>query len=334
MARKYAQIRMSIWSDDDFLDLSPRGQHLYFVLLTDPTLSFCGVADWRPKRLAGRSKGWTVALVEQAADELAKANERYIVIDDDTEEVLVRSFIRNDEVLKQPNLAVAMVSAFSGVSSRELRGVIRDEVWRLSVDSPELACWSAKASAHLLEDMISKSPARRAGAEPSSPGNPFGNPFGKGIGHPSEHTRDTLSGGPKPFPEPIGTPSPPAPTPAPTPAPSPTETASTSDADEPAALLDVPAKAPTIGQRISRLSRLYTDQISLSPYHGVSQCVKAAITSGDYTDQQIESGLLVLVKERRSVTRNSLRIAIEGKPGDSKQIAQDKTDWDDPNTTF
>ena len=332
MARKYAQIRMSIWSDDDFLDLSPRGQHLYFVLLTDPTLSFCGVADWRPKRLAGRSKGWTVSLVQQAADELAK--ERYIVVDDDTEEVLVRSFIRNDEVLKQPNLAAAMVSAFSGVSSRELRGVIRDEVWRLSEDSPELVCWSAKASGHLLEDMIEKSPARRAGADPTSLGNPFGNPFGKGNGNPSESTQGTLSGDTKPFPVPIGTPSPPVPAPAPTPAPSPTETASTSDADAQEALLDVPAKAPALGQRISRLSRLYTDQISLSPYHGVSQCVKTAIQSGDYTDEQIEAGLAVLVKERRSVTRNSLRIAIEGKPGESKQVAQDKTDWDNPDTTF
>jgi len=328
MARKYAQISLSIWSDDDFLDLTPRGQHLYFMLLTDSSLSFCGVADWRPKRLAARAKGWTTTLVEQAADELAKA--RYLVLDEDTEEVLIRSYIRNDEVLKQPNLAAAMVSAFSGVTSREIRGVIRDEVWRLSEDFPEFTCWTAKASGQLLEAMVEHSPARRAASGEGPSGNPFGNPFGMGNGTPSEEPKEAIHQGGNPS----GKASPPVPVPVPVPAPSPTETASSNDAEQ-GALLDVPVKPPSLTQRISRLAHIYTDQIKLTSYHGVAGAVKAAIQTGTGTDEQIAMASQDLVDENRSVTRDSLRIAITGGPKRKNSITDaNRVFLDDPDADF
>ena len=46
--RDYAQVRLSIWNDDDFRELSPAAQWLYFLLLTHPTLTSAGVGDWRP----------------------------------------------------------------------------------------------------------------------------------------------------------------------------------------------------------------------------------------------------------------------------------------------
>jgi len=45
MAREFAKIKASIWQDDDFRALPVEAQHLYFVVLTDPDLSYCGVAD-------------------------------------------------------------------------------------------------------------------------------------------------------------------------------------------------------------------------------------------------------------------------------------------------
>jgi len=320
MARRYAQIRLSIWSDDDFMDLSPRAQHLYFVLLTDPTMNFCGVADWRPKKLASRSNGWTIPLIEQAADELAK--ERYIVLDEAVEEVLIRSFIRNDEVMKQPNLVVAMVAAFAGIASREIRGVIRDEVWRLSVDSPELACWGAKASALLLQDMIEASPARKA--------EQSGNPSGKGFGNPSQPLDGPL---PDPLTDPFETPFSPVPTPTPAPS-SPTETAPTSGA----VLLDVSPRNETEGQRVNRIARIYTDRVKLTKFIAVGQVVKAALRTGEYTEDQISAGLLQLAADRRSVTKDSLRYAIEGGPtparGRSKIASDNRAFVDDPNQDF
>ena len=284
-------------------------EHLNERLAADKTPVIVNLASQeyfkavQPKKLAGRAKGWAVPLVEQAAEELAK--ERYIVIDEGTEEVLIRSYIRNDEVMKQPNLVVAMVGAFAGVASREIRGVIRDEVWRLSVDAPELSCWGAKASKDLLIDMVEQSPARRA----STTRNPSGKGFGKG----KRKADDTL---PDPLPDPFGTPSRPIPVPVPATT-SPTETAP--DASD-AVLVDVAPEiaGETEGQQVNRLARVYTSRVKMAKFIAVAGVVKTALRTGDYTEEQIATGLLRLAEERRGVTVETLRIAIEGMPAPTK----------------
>jgi hypothetical protein len=40
--RDHARVNLDIWGDDDWRDLTPPAQHLYFTLYTDPELSFCG----------------------------------------------------------------------------------------------------------------------------------------------------------------------------------------------------------------------------------------------------------------------------------------------------
>ncbi|MCW2132921.1 hypothetical protein [Arthrobacter sp. VKM Ac-2550] len=140
MAGEYARIKRLIWLDDDFLDLSPIAQWLYFYLLTDD-LSLAGVADWRPKRIIPKSKGLTLDVLESAATELQDA--LYLVIDEDTEEALIRSFIRHDGLLKQPKMGVAVAKAYGAVASRKLRGVLVHELKRLQVDDPMLKGWDS-----------------------------------------------------------------------------------------------------------------------------------------------------------------------------------------------
>lgn len=142
MARDFGQVKLSIWNDDDFLDLTPGAQHLYIVLLSSPGLSWVGVNDWHPGRLASRAKGWTKQEVIAAAGELVRS--RFIVIDPDTDEVLVRSFVRNDGFMKQPNLATSMARAFSVVGSRLLQGVIVHELQRLKREQPDIAGWRSE----------------------------------------------------------------------------------------------------------------------------------------------------------------------------------------------
>lgn len=141
MAREYAKIRTDIWSDEDWRCVSASEKLLYFVLLTHSTLSYVGVADWRPNRLAPLvDESWSEAEVRRVAELL---EERHLIVtDDDTEEVLVRSFIKHDGVMKQPRLAVSMASAFAGVASQFLRQVIAHEVHKLREAEPDLACWS------------------------------------------------------------------------------------------------------------------------------------------------------------------------------------------------
>lgn len=149
MAREHAQIRVRIWQDDDFRDLPPDAQHLYFVLLTAPLLSYCGVTDWRPKRIASQSAGWREELVMKAGYTLHDL--RYLVIDEDTEEVLIRSFVRNDGLMKQPRMAVSMANAYAATASKSIRGVMIHELIRLHNDEPELSGWSKPQALALLD---------------------------------------------------------------------------------------------------------------------------------------------------------------------------------------
>lgn len=165
MAREYARVKVAIWADSDFRRLTDTAQALYFRLLSSPTMSLCGVADWRPNRLAALTAGMTPDGVYEAADELRGAG--YIFTDDDTEEVLVRSFVRHDGLIKTPNIAAAMAKDFAGVASATLRGVIVHELHRLHDDQPEMKGW-ATASRLLSEPSIDPSgiPSPKASVMP------------------------------------------------------------------------------------------------------------------------------------------------------------------------
>ena len=186
MAREFAQIKLSVWADDDWRDLSAMARYLYLTLLTSPTLNHCGVADWRPSRIAALN-GMGVEEVESAGDELISA--LYLVVDRESEEVLIRSFIRNDGLMKQPKMAVAMASAHAAVASRDIRGVLVHELKRLREDFPDLSGWGSEKATHLLG---------LRSVDPST--FPLGKGSGKGIGTPFG------KGSPTPAPTPTTTP--------------------------------------------------------------------------------------------------------------------------------
>lgn len=141
MARKYAQIQVSIWSDEDFKALDPLSQHMYFVLLSQPRMNLCGVIDFIPARIAQASYDLTRAEVEERVAHLDK--ERYVVVDNETSELLIRTFIRNDGLLKIPNVATGMASDYGEVMSARLRSAIEKELTRVYQEDPELRGWAS-----------------------------------------------------------------------------------------------------------------------------------------------------------------------------------------------
>jgi len=148
MARDRASIRLDMWADQDWRDLCGDAQHLYMLLLSHSTLSYAGVADWKPGRLAAMTKGKTAEDIERAAAELIAAF--FIIIDQESEEVLVRSFIKHDGLLKQPKLTVSMTNAYAGIASRLIREVIAFEVQKAHEREPELNAWKVKQMQTLL----------------------------------------------------------------------------------------------------------------------------------------------------------------------------------------
>lgn len=154
MAREYARVKVKIWADDDFRSLPVHAQWAYFMLITSPKMTLCGVTDWRPKRLASFAGDTTQNDVEAGVQVLAESG--YVVVDEDMEEVLVRSFIRHDGVYKTPNIASAMVKDYAGVASKVLRGVIIHELLRLRDEEPTIKAW-AVASEILTEQSVDPS---------------------------------------------------------------------------------------------------------------------------------------------------------------------------------
>lgn len=148
MARDRANIRLDMWADQDWRDLSEGAQHLYMLLMSHPTLSYAGVADWKPGRLAAMTCGKTSA--EIVADAAQLRERFFIVVDADSEEVLVRSFIKHDGLMKQPKLVVSMTNAYAAVASRSIREVIAFEVQKLHDRHPELNAWGVKQVQTLL----------------------------------------------------------------------------------------------------------------------------------------------------------------------------------------
>jgi len=135
MARTRAVLRTDMWGDDDWRALTPGAQWLYEHLLTSASLTQIGRADWRPKRIAKMARGLNVEQVERYAAELSA--QRFILIDDETEEVLVRSFLRHDEPLKNPNLWKSIGSAFAEIASPTLREAVAVEAARLRQEAPD-----------------------------------------------------------------------------------------------------------------------------------------------------------------------------------------------------
>lgn len=132
----FAQLHHRIWQNLDFTDLSIPAQLLYLTCLSHPTITLAGVLDWRPTRIAQLSTGWTPELVEDAGHELEAAE--YLVIDWDTEEAFVRSFYRNDGIMKQRNLATGAARAILKVASRKIHRHMAHELHRLHDEFPNL----------------------------------------------------------------------------------------------------------------------------------------------------------------------------------------------------
>lgn len=143
MPRDRAVLNTAIWQDADFRALPVAAQHLYFVLWTHPGLSYAGVVDWRPGRLAAMAGAWTADDVEVAAACLE--HRLFIVVDRGTEEALVRSFVRFDGLMKQANLGVSFANAYAAVASRDVRGVIVHEALKLQRYEPNLPSWNRPA---------------------------------------------------------------------------------------------------------------------------------------------------------------------------------------------
>lgn len=139
MARDHARMQTARWAKEDWRDLRWEAQWAYDAIVSQQALTYVGVLDYRPGRLAVLADGATTRKVEQAVAQLEAA--RYVVIDRQTEELLIRTYVRHDGVLDRVNMGKAVARAFAKVISLELRQAILAELARHYREHPSLAGW-------------------------------------------------------------------------------------------------------------------------------------------------------------------------------------------------
>ena len=127
MARTFAQVKVAIWDDPDFVALDRDAQWLYFALMTRVDITMAGVIPWHSGRLAQLAQDATPAAVAEAAQKLERA--RFVLIDRDTDECLLRTFVKHDEALRRgPRTAAGVVSGWRSVYSHAIKTTIAHEV--------------------------------------------------------------------------------------------------------------------------------------------------------------------------------------------------------------
>jgi len=170
MARSFGRILVAIWDDDDFRALSGSAQRMYLFLLTQADLEHSGLIPLRERRWAKSCGSLTADQVTLDLKDLATA--RFIVVDEDTEELLVRSLIRRDEVWKQPNVYKAAAASAVAAQSPAIKAVLYAETARLDLSS------AAEDSRRVREGLLVSL-----------------EPFAKGIGNPSGGVGEGLARG-------------------------------------------------------------------------------------------------------------------------------------------
>lgn len=191
MAREFAQIRLSIWMDDDFTALTTEQQLVFLMLSSQPTINLAGVLDYLPGRLARLSGGLTAGKVGRIIAELEDRS--FVFLDTDTEELLVRSLIRTSGAWKTPNSAQAIALNTQQVMSRKLRAVLLAELHRIVQEAMTAGQWEksrtvlATCAATLEHTGIN--PWVKGSPNPSTKGLP-GEGEGEGDGTKGDGERD------------------------------------------------------------------------------------------------------------------------------------------------
>lgn len=122
MPRTEARIKTDILRNKDWQPLPALSKLTYYTILAQPTLNLCGVIAFTPKPWA-TDMTLTERQARVALDKLEA--DRFVVIDDKTDELWVRSFVKNDGVISKPFVAIAMSKDFCTIRSERIQdGVI------------------------------------------------------------------------------------------------------------------------------------------------------------------------------------------------------------------
>lgn len=134
MPRSEARIFTSIWRDPHFTGIDSDAQWLYLFLLSQDDLTYCGVMPLRERRWLPKAAGLTLDRIERALKALEASPRLFVIADQDSGELFVRSLLRRDGIWKQPNLLKQARESADQIESARIRAALLAELKRLPLD--------------------------------------------------------------------------------------------------------------------------------------------------------------------------------------------------------
>ncbi len=129
MANTAALIRESIWRNKEFRALSRAAQCTYLQLCSQKDLDCAGLLTLNIGMLA---KGCDDIDQDDIREDMTVLEaERFIFVDEDTDELFIRSYMRTAEIVKSPNIFKSALKSAGLVSSLKLRVEVAAELRRL-----------------------------------------------------------------------------------------------------------------------------------------------------------------------------------------------------------
>ncbi|MDP7729525.1 hypothetical protein [Mycobacterium sp. TY813] len=178
--REYAKNLFSKWIDDDWLD-QPRFDKLFWEALNGTrSVNLIGVAPinftrWRRMMRDGPQLATDMEL---KAALIRLGRRRYVYVDENTGEYLIRSRMRRDDLDKQPTSFLSALRMIAVLDSRRFAVPLRSELERLSL--PVISTARNEAAANRLQDALKRAwDAARSHLDTLAEGmpDPFPDPF-------------------------------------------------------------------------------------------------------------------------------------------------------------
>jgi hypothetical protein len=142
VSRQFGKTHIKRWDKPEWVALSVTAQWLYDALVSNANLSQCGAMEWKPKQMKKLAGALSLDVLESAMLELREG--LFVVLDEDVDVLLVRSFIRNDVDVSNKNMMVSVIKAWQRIGSMELKRVVIFELARLRAEQPDQAIWAHK----------------------------------------------------------------------------------------------------------------------------------------------------------------------------------------------
>jgi hypothetical protein len=126
--RTYTTVDCGIWDDAEFCAMSAGAQRTYFMLISQREITACGVLSLTLRRWGRTCSGKDLdAWLAELSDN------RYVIIDEDSEELLVRTFAKWDGGYKHAKRVQAVIATSKAIRSHSLRTAAVCELAKLGV---------------------------------------------------------------------------------------------------------------------------------------------------------------------------------------------------------